>query len=133
MLKVTLDQTQHELESLVENHETVTKQVTDLQKQVREAQDLPRRLRQEAQGIKDQLDEKKAEVVMLQDEIKGLSMQAETDMDTLKQLKACNLRLEGQIVELRDSDDTKVKNQTKQWEATIDDLNKDLQDAKATI
>ena len=133
MLKVTLDQTQHELESLVENHETVTKQVTDLQKQVRDAQDLPRRLRQEAQGIKDQLDEKKAEVVMLQDEIKGLSMQAETDMDTLKQLKACNLRLEGQIVELRDSDDTKVKNQTKQWEATIDDLNKDLQDAKATI
>ena len=70
---------------------------------------------------------------MLQDEIKGLSMQAETYMDTLKQLKACNLRLEGQIFELRDSDDTKVKNQTKQWEATIDDLNKDLKDAKATI
>ena len=60
-------------------------------------------------------------------------MQAETDMDTLKQLKACNLRLESQLVELRDSDETKVKTQTKQWEATIDDITKDLQDAKATI
>ena len=48
MLKVTLDQTQHELESLIENHERVTKQVTDLQTQLREAQDLPRRLRLEA-------------------------------------------------------------------------------------
>ena len=46
---------------------------------------------------------------MLQDEIKGLSMQAESNMDTLKQLKACNLRLEGQLVELRDADDSKVK------------------------
>ena len=70
---------------------------------------------------------------MLQGEIMSLSMQAETDMDTLKQLKACNLRLEGQLVEIRDSDDVKVKTQAKQWEATIDDLSKDLQDAKATI
>ena len=53
MLKVTLDQTQHELESLVEDHEKVTRQITDLQNQLREAQDLPRRLRQEAQGIRD--------------------------------------------------------------------------------
>ena len=60
-------------------------------------------------------------------------MQAETDMDTLKQLKACNLRLEGQLVEIRDADESKVKTQTKQWEATIEDLNKDLKDAKATI
>lgn len=36
-------------------------------------------------------------------------MQAESNMDTLKQLKACNLRLEGQLVELRDADDSKVK------------------------
>ena len=46
---------------------------------------------------------------MLQDEIKGLSMQAESNMDTLKQLKASNMRLEGQLVELRDADDSKVK------------------------
>ena len=46
---------------------------------------------------------------MLQDEIKGLSMQAESNMDTLKQLKACNMRLEGQLVEMRDADDSKVK------------------------
>ena len=37
MLKVTLDQTQHELESLVENHERVTKQVGEYQNQIREA------------------------------------------------------------------------------------------------
>ena len=60
-------------------------------------------------------------------------MQAESNMDTLKQLKACNLRLEAQLVELRDADDSKVKNQTKQWETTIEDLTKDLKDAKATI
>lgn len=40
-------------------------------------------------------------------------MQAETDMDTLKSLKACNLRLESQLVDMRDSDDTKVKTQSK--------------------
>ena len=54
-------------------------------------------------------------------------------MDTLKQLKACNIRLEGQLVEIRGSDDMKVKTKTKQWEATIEDLHKDLQDAQATI
>ena len=43
------------------------------------------------------------------------------------------MRLEAQLVELRDADDSKVKNQTKQWEATIEDLTKDLKDAKATI
>ena len=30
-------------------------------------------------------------------------------MDTLKQLRACNIRLEAQIIELRESDQTKIK------------------------
>ena len=35
------------------------------------------------------------------------------DMDTLKQLRAHNLRLEGQIVEMKDSDEMKAKTQGK--------------------
>jgi len=46
----------------------------------------------------------------LQDEIKNLSGQAEMNMDTLKQLRAHNLKLESQIIEMRDNDDSKVKN-----------------------
>ena len=53
VLKTTLDETQCELENLINEHERVSKQVTDLQGQLKEAQDLPRRLRQEAQGIRD--------------------------------------------------------------------------------
>ena len=134
VLKSTLDETQGELEHLVGAHERVTAQVNDVQGQLREAQtDLPRRLRHEAEGIKEQLDERTNEVHMLQDEIKTLSVQANTNMDILKQLRADNLRLESQLVELRNSDDTKAKTQTKQWEMTVGDLTKDLKDAQATI
>ncbi len=33
------------------------------------------------------------------------------------------------MVEMRDSDDTKIKTQSKQWEMTITDLTRDLRDA----
>ena len=36
-------------------------------------------------------------------------------------------------MEIRDSDDSKVKTQTKQWEQTVEDLSKDLKHAHATI
>ena len=55
------------------------------------------------------------------------------NMDTLKQLRAHNLKLESQMIEMRDNDDSKVKNQTKQWEMTITDLTKDLKEAQTTI
>lgn len=37
------------------------------------------------------------------------------------------------MVEIRDSDDTKIKTQSKQWEMTITDLTRDLRDAQAVI
>ena len=40
--------------------------------------------------------------------MKNLTAQAETNMDTLKRLKAENVRLEGQLIEQRDGDDAKV-------------------------
>ena len=56
------------------------------------------------------------EVQSLQSEIKILSEQAEMNMDTLKQLRAQNLQLEAQIVDMRDSDEQKGITQNKQWE-----------------
>ena len=50
-------------------------------------------------------------------------------MDTLKQLRASNIRLEAQIIELRESDQTKIKTQSKQWEQTIEDLTQELKEA----
>jgi len=41
-------------------------------------------------------------VITLQEEIKNMSAQAETNMDTLKQLKAQNLKLEGEMIGIRD-------------------------------
>lgn len=55
------------------------------------------------------------------------------NMDTLKQLRAHNLKLESQMIEMRDNDDSKAKTQTKQWEMTITDLTKDLKEAQTTI
>ena len=65
--------------------------------------------------------------------MKNLTAQAETNMDTLKRLKAENVRLEGQLIEQRDGDDAKVKTHAKQWESTVEDLTKELKDARATI
>ena len=55
------------------------------------------------------------------------------NMDTLKQLRAHNLKLESQMIEMRDNDDSKAKTQSKQWEMTITDLTKDLKEAQTTI
>ena len=69
----------------------------------------------------------------LQSEIQNMSAQAETNMDTLKQLRASNIRLEAQIIELRESDQTKIKTQSKQWEQTIEDLTQELKEAQTAI
>ena len=54
-------------------------------------------------------------------------------METLKQLRNQNLQLESQLVEMRDSDEQKTRTKTKQWERTIEDLTRDLKEARATI
>ena len=54
-------------------------------------------------------------------------------MDTLKQLRAQNLKLEAQLIEIKDSDQAKVKTQSKQWEMTIEDLSRDLKEAQNTL
>ena len=55
------------------------------------------------------------------------------NMETLKQLRNQNLQLESQLVEMRDSDEQKTRTKTKQWERTIEDLTRDLKEARATI
>lgn len=55
------------------------------------------------------------------------------DLETLKQLRTQNLKLEGQIIETRDGDENKVQSHRKQWEMTIDDLTRDLREAQAAI
>ena len=70
---------------------------------------------------------------MLQGEIKTLSEQAETNLETLKQLRAQNLKLEAQIIESRDCDEKKVQSHRMQWEMTMEDLNRELKEAQATI
>jgi len=50
-------------------------------------------------------------------------------METLKQLRAHNLKLEAQLIEVQGSDEAKMRTQAKQWESTIEDLSKDLRDA----
>ena len=54
-------------------------------------------------------------------------------MDTLKQLRAQNLKLEAQLIEIKDSDQAKIKTQSKQWEMTIEDLSRDLKEAQNTL
>ena len=73
VLKITLDEIQQELENLVSEHESLTNQMTEQQSQLREAQEQPGKLRLEAQGIRDKLYEKEAEVENLQGEIKDLT------------------------------------------------------------
>ena len=65
ILKETLDETQLELESLVNEHERLTSQLQEMTAQLKEAHELPGKLRLEAQGIRDQLDEKREEVQTL--------------------------------------------------------------------
>ena len=43
------------------------------------------------------------------------------------------MQLEAQLVEMRDSDEQKSKTKSKQWERTIEDLTRDLKEARATI
>jgi len=44
-------------------------------------------------------------------------------------MRAQNIKLEAQIIEKRDTDESKGKSQRKQWEMTVDDLTRDLKEA----
>ena len=91
ILKETLDETQQELESLVNDHESLSNRFAELQTKLKEAHDQPGKLRHEAQGIRDMLDERCNEVVVLQSEIKSLTDQAEIQTETIKSLRAQNI------------------------------------------
>ena len=90
VLKITLDETQQELENLISEHEALTGQLSDTQSQLREAQEQPGKLRLEAQSIRDQLYQKQEEVDALQRNMQQVSAQTQQETDAVKQIRARN-------------------------------------------
>ena len=72
------------------------------------------------------LDERCNEVVVLQSEIKSLSDQAEMQTETIKSLRAQNVKLEADMAGMKVEEDCKNKNQSMKLESTVEDLTKEL-------
>ena len=73
VLKATLDETQQQLEDLINDHEQLSKQYSQQNQLLKEAQDVPAKLKQEGQEIRLQLNDRNERVQELQQEIKILT------------------------------------------------------------
>ena len=77
-----------ELESLVNDHEALSKDYQELESNLKVVHEQPGKLRQEAQNIRDMLDERCNEVATLQQELNSMSNEASVQNDTIKSLRA---------------------------------------------